>query len=303
MLLNLSHKFNHQPYFLLFLATLFWAGNAIAGKLAVGHVSPFTLTFLRWLVVILILAVVANKRLRQDWSLIRQHLIYLFTLGCIGFALFNNLMYAALTTTSAINVALLQSSLPLFIFILNFIFFRVAATKYQLIGLFVCVLGVLIITTQGRWQLLMQLQFNLGDLVMLVAIAAYGIYSVLLTNKPDLHWLSFIGVLSCSAFVSSIPFAAWEVINQTMIWPDAIGWGIVLYTAAFASLIAQLFWIRSIELIGSNATGLFINLVPLLGSILAILLLDEKFHSYHFFGIVMIVSGVALSQRLEVVRS
>lgn len=302
-MVNYLQKLYNQPYYLLFLGTLFWAGNAIAGKFAVGHVSPFTLTFLRWLVVMLILAVVANKRLRQDWYQLKPHLVYLFVLGSIGFALFNNLMYLALTTTSAINVALLQSSLPLFIFILNFIFFRVAANKYQLIGLLICVLGVLFITTQGRWQALMDLQFNIGDLIMLVAIVAYGLYSVLLTNKPDLHWLSFIGVLSCSAFISSIPFAAWEIVNQTVIWPDLIGWVIVLYTAVFASLIAQLFWIRSIELIGSNATGLFINLVPLLGSILAIVLLDEKFHSYHFFGIVMIVSGVTLAQRFVVTRS
>lgn len=302
-MVNYLQKLYNQPYYLLFLGTLFWAGNAIAGKFAVGHVSPFTLTFLRWLVVMLILAVVANKRLRQDWYQLKPHLVYLFVLGSIGFALFNNLMYLALTTTSAINVALLQSSLPLFIFILNFIFFRVAANKYQLIGLLICVLGVLFITTQGRWQVLMDLQFNIGDLIMLVAIVAYGLYSVLLTNKPDLHWLSFIGVLSCSAFISSIPFAAWEIINQTVIWPNVIGWVIVLYTAVFASLIAQLFWIRSIELIGSNATGLFINLVPLLGSILAIVLLDEKFHSYHFFGIVMIVSGVTLAQRFVVTRS
>ena len=302
-MVNYLQKLYNQPYYLLFLGTLFWAGNAIAGKFAVGHVSPFTLTFLRWLVVMLILAVVANKRLRQDWYQLKPHLVYLFVLGSIGFALFNNLMYLALTTTSAINVALLQSSLPLFIFILNFIFFRVAANKYQLIGLLICVLGVLFITTQGRWQALMDLQFNIGDLIMLVAIVAYGLYSVLLTNKPDLHWLSFIGVLSCSAFISSIPFAAWEIVNQTVIWPDLIGWVIVLYTAVFASLIAQLFWIRSIELIGSNATGLFINLVPLLGSILAIVLLDEKFHSYHFFGIVMIVSGVTLAQRIVVTRS
>lgn len=291
-----------QPYLLLVMATLFWAGNAVAGKFAVGHVSPFTLTFLRWLVVMLILIVMANKRLKQDWQQIRPHLIYLFTLGTIGFALFNNLMYAALTSTSAINVALLQSSLPLFIFVLNFILFRVTTTKYQLIGLLITVLGVLLITTQGRLQVLMSLEFNSGDLVMLVAVVAYGIYSVLLKNKPDLHWLSFIGVLSCSAFVASLPFAAWEIANKTVIWPDQIGWAIILYTAVFASLIAQLFWIRSIELIGSNATGLFINLVPLLGSILAVLLLDEKFHSYHFFGMVMIISGVTLAQRFVVTR-
>ena len=290
-------KLYNQPYYLLFLATLFWAGNAIAGKYAVGHVSPFVLTFLRWLVVVLILSVIARSQLRQDWQKIKPHLVFLFILGTVGFALFNNLMYLALTATSAINVTILQSSMPLFIFILNFILFRVSATRYQLLGLPITVLGVILITTQGKWQVLAGFEFNLGDLIMLTAIFAYAIYSVLIDKKPRLHWLSLISVLSYSAFVSSLPFALWEITNRTAVWPDLTGWMIVIYTAVFASLVSQLLWIRSIELIGSNATGLFINLVPLLGTIMAILLLGEKFHAYHFFGMVMIIGGVTLAQR------
>lgn len=295
----LLQKLGKQPYLLLFMATLFWAGNAVAGKLAVGHVSPFVLTFLRWLVVVTVLLVIARKRLREDWHKIRPHLIYLFVLGAIGFALFNNLMYLALTKTSAINSVILQSSLPLFIFVLNFVFFRVATTKYQLIGLPITLLGVVLIATQGNWAVLLQLEFNMGDLLMIIAVLAYGLYSALLRNKPSLHWLSFIAVLSYAAFITSIPFVAWEVVFETAIWPDLKGGLLVIYTALFASLLAQSFWIRSIELIGSNATGLFINLVPLLGTLLAIVVLGEKFQTFHFFGMVLILGGVWLAQRKE----
>ncbi|MDB4511980.1 DMT family transporter [Arenicella sp.] len=301
--MNALQRIYNQPYYLLLLTTLFWAGNAIAGKFAVGHISPFILTFLRWSVVLIILLVTARQQVRQDWREIKPHLFFLFILGTVGFALFNNLMYLALTATTAINVTILQSSMPLFIFILNFIFFQVSATRYQLLGLPITMLGVILITTQGRWQVLTGLEFNFGDLIMLMAIFAYAIYSVLITKKPKLHWISLISVLSCSAFISSLPFALWEVANHTAIWPNLTGWMIVIYTAIFASLMSQLFWIRSIELIGSNATGLFINLVPLLGTIMAILLLGETFHTYHFFGMTMIIGGVLMAQRAVATKS
>lgn len=301
--MTLQQKIYNQPYFLVVMATLFWAGNAIAGKFAVGHISPFILTCLRWFVVVLILVFIARKQVKNDWPQIKLNLGYLFILGAIGFALFNNLMYLALTTTSAINVTIIQSSLPLYIFILNFILFRVAATKYQIICLPVTVLGVMLITTEGSLDVLIGLDFNRGDLIMLVAVMAYGIYSAMLSKKPDLHWLSFIAVLSCSAFIASLPFAIWEITSERVVWPDSRGWLIVIYTAIFASLIAQSLWIRSIDLIGSNATGVFINLVPLLGTVLAITLLGEQFQFYHLIGMIMIIGGVTLSQRYAGTKS
>ena len=294
----LLQKTYNQPYLLLMMATLFWAGNAIAGKFAIGHVSPFALTFLRWFVVVLIVAVIARRHVQQDWQTLKANFGYLFILGAVGFTLFNNLMYLALTTTSAINVTIIQSSLPFFIFVLNFILFRVFVTKYQLLGFPITLFGVLLITTQGQSEILTSLNFKPGDLIMLIAAIVYGLYSVLLNKKPNLHWLSLIAVLSCSAFVASTPFVVWEIVNQSVVWPDLVGWQIVIYTAIFASLLSQSFWIRSIDLIGSNATGLFINLVPLIGTFLAILLLDEQLQAYHIIGLVMIIGGILLSQRI-----
>ena len=300
--MNGKHFFSwlySQPYLLLFLATLFWAGNAIAGKLAVGHVSPFVLTSLRWLFASAIVIVVSLPQLKRDWQLIRPRLAFLFSLGLIGFTLFNNLMYLALQSTTAMNAAIIQAALPASIFILNFLIYRLRANSHQLIGFPITVIGVTTIIAQGQWQVLTQLRFVVGDLLMLAAITCYGVYSVMLSKKPKIHWLSLITVLAISAFLASVPFVFIEISHQKQLWPDQTGWALVLYTAVFASLCAQVFWIRGLELIGSNAASLFINLVPLLGTFLAILLLGESLHWYHVCGLVLIVGGIMFAQRAE----
>lgn len=286
-----------QPYLLLFLTTLFWAGNAIAGKLAVGHISPFLLTSLRWSLASLVVLPVAYQYLVNDWAVIRKKLIFLFMLGTIGFSIFNNLMYSALQTTTAMNVAIIQAALPASIFVLNFMFYRVSATKYQLLGFPITAIGVVAIVSQGQWQVLSQLTFVVGDVLMLLAITFYGAYSVMLSKKPAIHWLSLISVLSLSALVSSLPFVIFESFNEQIILPDQIGYMVVLYSALCASLLSQVFWIRGIELIGSNAASLFINLVPILGTLLAIALLGETPHWYHMLGLTLIVGGIALAQK------
>jgi drug/metabolite transporter (DMT)-like permease len=286
-----------QPYLLLILATLFWAGNAIAGKLAVGHISPFLLTSLRWLVASVVLLPFALRYLRNDWAQVRSRLIFLFILGAIGFTVFNNLMYSALQTTTAMNVAIIQAALPASIFLLNFAFFRLRATKYQLLGFPITVLGVVAIVAQGQWQVLLELGFVVGDLLMLLAVTCYGIYSVMLNKKPAIHWLSLISVLSISAVAAALPFTVFESLTGGLILPDQTGLLVVLYTALCASLLSQVFWIRGIELIGSNATSLFINLVPVSGTFLAIVLLDETLHWYHVLGLAFIVGGILLAQK------
>lgn len=264
-----------QPYILLFLATLFWAGNAVAGKFSIGHVSPFLLTSLRWLVACIIVVPIAFKILARDLSVVRERLLFLFVLGATGFSVFNNLMYSALQTTSAMNVAIIQAALPASIFLLNFMFYRMSANRYQLLGFPITVVGVITIVSQGQIQVLRELSFVAGDILMLLAITFYGIYSVMLNKKPDIHWLSLICVLSVSAWLVSLPFVALESLNKDLIRPDITGWLMVLYSALCASLLAQVFWIRGIELIGSNAASLFINLVPIWGTIFAIILLGE----------------------------
>jgi drug/metabolite transporter (DMT)-like permease len=294
--MSLLSWFSNRPLILVVLATLFWAGNAIAGKIAVGHISPFLLTSLRWLVALMVLMPFAFNKLKSDWQRVRPRLIVLLLLGTLGFTLFNNLMYSALAFTSAINVAIIQSSLPLFVFVVNAFFFAMAVNKFQAIGFPITLIGVLIVTFQGHVSLLFEQQVNSGDVLMLLAVMAYGVYSVFLSKKPDVHWLSTMTVLASGALIASIPFVIFEGLSGKLVMPDVTGMSVVLYAAIFASIGAQAFWIRSVELIGANATSMFINLVPLFGALLAVIVLGEQLYMFHVIGFSLIVSGIYVAQ-------
>ncbi|MCB1511276.1 MAG: DMT family transporter [Hyphomicrobiaceae bacterium] len=284
---------------LLVLTTLFWGGNAIAGKLAVGVVSPFILTVLRWLLATAILVVIARPHLRRDWPVIRKNLWFLLLLGGLGFSAFNGALYTALKYTTAINVTILQAGMPMVIFALNFVIFRTITHPAQAFGYFITLLGVLITAARGDWRELANLAFNFGDLLMLGAIVVYGGYSVALRNKPQMHWLSFLTVLAAAALIAALPMAAFEIATDTAIWPTGPGaWAIVIYTTVFPSILAQGFFIRGNELLGGNAAGLFLNLVPIFGALLSVLILGEDFRAYHGVALVMVIGGILIAQWL-----
>ena len=286
-----------NPYLLLTATALMWGGNAVAGKLAVDHVSPFLLTFLRWVFACLIILPFAVPHLRKDWPLIKQNLLYLFLLGASGFAIFNNLMYLALNHTSAINVAIEQASMPLIVFVLNYILYKTHVTAFQILGFLITLVGVAITATRGNLFDLAGQSLNFGDVTMLFAIMVYGSYSVFLRRKPEIHLWSFICVLGLSALCTTIPFLIYEIANNQLLMPDLQGWGVVLYAAMFPSIVSQLFWVIGLSIIGSNRGGLFINLVPIFGAILAVIILGEKFQTYHAVGMVLVLGGIALAQR------
>jgi len=287
-----------NPFLLLTLTALLWGGNAIAGKLASGHISPFLLTWLRWVGACLILVIISRKHIKRDFEKIKQHWVFLFLLGAFGFAIFNGLMYLALNHTSAINVAIEQASMPLIVFVLNYLLFKTKVTAYQVIGFIITLIGVAVTVTRGNIFGLGEQPLNIGDIIMIVAITVYGIYSVLLKNKPDIHALSFLCVLGFAALITTSFFVLYEIYSNTLLLPDAQGWGVVLYAAIFPSVLAQLFWILGLEQIGSNRGGLFINLVPIFGAMLAVLILGEQFQTYHAIGLALVLGGIAFAQKL-----
>ena len=284
---------------LLVLTMMFWGGNAVAGKFAVGEISPLILTASRWIIAAVILFACAHRHLARDWSVIRQRLPYLFALGAFGFAAFNAALYTSLKHTTAINVTILQAAMPMIIFALNFLIFHTKIHWAQALGYTVTMFGVLLTASGGNIALLADLALNKGDVLMLIGIVIYAGYSVALRSRPDIHWLSFITVLVGAAAITSIIIASTEVINGTVIWPTSVtAWSVILYTVAFPSLIGQAMYARSVELIGSNRAGLFMNLVPIFGSIFAVLLLGETFHLFHGLALALVVGGIAIAQNL-----
>ncbi len=284
---------------LLTLTTMFWGGNAVAGKFAVGEISPLILTAFRWIIATVVLTAFAHRHLARDWHIIRQRLPYLFALGGFGFAAFNAALYTSLKYTTAINVTILQAAMPMLIFALNFLIFRTQLHWAQALGYTVTLFGVLLTASGGDFALLADLALNKGDVLMLIGIVIYAGYSVALRSRPNIHWLSFITVLVGAAAITSIVIASTEIINGTVIWPTSVtAWSVILYTVVFPSLIGQAMYARSVELIGSNRAGLFMNLVPIFGSIFAVLLLGETFHIYHGLALVLVVGGIAIAQNL-----
>ncbi len=284
-------------YLLLLLTALFWGGNAVAGKLAVGHVSPMVLTMLRWVLGLAILVAIGWQQFRKDWPVAKRHLGFLFVLGAAGFTGFNAVLYSALLHTSAINVSIEQAAMPMVIFLINFLLLSVRVSLAQIAGFLLSLAGVALTASHGDLTRLLQLDVNFGDALMIVAIVLYGGYTVALRWKPPIHWKSLMLVLTASAVVSSIPFVAWEVQVGQAILPDALGWMIVIYTGLFPSLLSQIFYIRGVEMIGANRASLFINMVPIFGLLLSMLILGEAFHAYHAIAIAMVLGGIWLAER------
>ena len=287
---------HRRAYMLLLLTTLFWGGNSVAGKLVVGHVSPMTVVFLRWAIAVLIMLPIGWRHLREDWPVVRRHWLLLGVLGACGFTLFNAIFYTALNYTTAINVSIEQAGIPMLIILANFLLFRLRVSFAQIVGVVLTIAGVILTASHGDPGRLLTLQLNFGDAIMLVAVLCYSAYSVMLRLKPAMHWQSLILTLSIAALITSVPFLIWEIAAGKAVMPDAFGWAITLYIAVGVSVISQVFYIQGNELIGANRAGLFINLVPIFGTLLSVLIVGEDFQFYQAVALVLVLGGIGLAE-------
>lgn len=282
---------------MLTLTTLFWSGNAIAGKLAVGEISPLLLTWVRWTIAALVMGAIARHRIARDWPAIRVRLPYLALMGAVGFTVFNGLFYTGLITTTAINATIIQAAMPMFIFALNLAIFRTSVRALQLVGYALTLLGVAVAAGQGSLAALADLAVAPGDFLIIGASVLYAAYTVSLARKPLMHWQSFLAALLVAASTSAVPLVAVEAMTQHFVPPTTpTAWAIIAYTAIFPSILAQAFYIRGNEILGSNTAGLFLNLIPIMGAILSVLLLGERFQLFHATSLVLVLGGIAMAQ-------
>ena len=284
-------------YICLVVATLCWGGNAVAGKLALGHVSPMMLTFLRWFLAAALIALVSVPQLRKDWPIVRKNLPLLFFYGIVGYTTFNAMLYSAVQYTTAINVAIEQAGIPMLIFLLNFVFFRTGVSLAQCLGFGMTLIGVALTAAHGDLATLLQLGLNRGDGLMLIAVAAYSVYTIFLRWKPPVDWRTLMAIPSLAAALTSLPLLLWEAGRGAAQWPDGEGWIIAFYTAIFASLLAQILYIKGVEAIGANRAGLFINLVPVFGTLLSVALIGERLQLFHVIALVLTLGGIAIAEK------
>jgi drug/metabolite transporter (DMT)-like permease len=282
---------------LLSIAALCWAGNAIVGRLAAGHIPPITLAFLRWSLGFLILLPLAWKHLRRDWPAIRAGLGTLIFLSVTGIAGFNALQYWALEHTQALNTVLLQSAGPLFVAGWALALFGIRLTLAQAAGILLSLTGVLVILLHGDLTTITAVDFNRGGLIFVVALFIFGIYSVVSLKRPAIHELSFTAFTFAGGAAVLIPPLILELMFRPVmqINPTNLLW--VFYVAVFPSTIAYLCYNRGVHLIGANRAAPFFHVVPVFGSVMAIAFLGEQPQAFHFIGFALVVAGVFVASR------
>lgn len=286
-----------QPYLLLTLASLFWAGNIVLARYVAGHVPPITLSCVRWIGSCLLLLPFAWPHLGRDWPTMRQHMPLLLTLSATGYAINNALSYWALQYTEALNALLIQSSGPLFVALWALVLFGIRLTAAQLVGIAISLAGVLVIILRGDLAALASVAFNKGDVMFATALVSFGVYSALMTRRPVTHPLSLIVFTTGAGALMLLPFAIWELALGFRLRFDALSIATMVYATIFPSALAYLFFNRGIVLIGPNRAAPFFHLVPVFGSAMAILFLGEQLRLFHLAGYALVLGGVIIAAR------
>lgn len=282
------------PYFLLTIPPLCWAGNAVVARGIATIVPPISLAFWRWAVAFAILFIFTRRQVKQDWQTALQSWKWMLVLSFLGVTCFNTLLYTAAHSTTAINIALMQITMPAMIILISLVLFRERISPIQLTGVMLSIGGAFVILLRGKWQTLLSMSFVIGDVLMLVAVLCYAFYSVLLRKRPAIHPLSFLTITFGWGTAILLPLYLYELFTVGTFAIGYISVLNILYIAVFPSIVAYFCWNRGIELIGANRAGLFINLTPVFASVLAILLLDEVLRGYHVIGLGLVFAGMVI---------
>ena len=287
----------NQPYLLLCITAACWAGNAIVGRLAAGHIPPVTLSFLRWSLAFFIILPFAWKHLKRDWVAIRGKLVIMILVSVTGIGVFNTLQYWSLEYTTALNTLLLQSAGPLIVAVWSLVLLGVRLTPAQAVGVLLSLAGVLVILTGSDVTALTNIQFNKGDLIFLVALTSFGLYSVLTLKRPAIHGLSFAAFTFGAGSAALIPLLIYELLTRPVVTFDAQNLLTLFYVAVFPSIVAYLCFNRGVQLIGANRAAPFFHMVPVFGAAMAMVFLGEQPHVFHVIGFALVLTGVYIASR------
>ncbi len=286
----------YNAYLLLSIAVFFWGGNVIIARALHNSISAVALSSGRWWLATLIILPFAWRHMQKDWQQIRSHWLIISILGLLGVSLFNTLLYQAAHTTTSTNIALIQTTMPAMIIIMMALFLGEKQRPRAWLGVLVSISGAALVVSRGNWQVFREWSFAAGDLWMLLANFFYGLYSILLRNKPPIHNLSLLGASFIAGSLLLVPLFIRDMSEHTL--PDLTFElsASLLYVAVFPSIISYLFWNRGVELAGASLAGFFICLIPVFTAILAALFLHEQLYWYHIAGLFLILGGFLLFQ-------
>ena len=290
---------NNLAYILLVLTTLFWSGNFIVGKAAsTFEIPPFSLNFYRWLFAGLLLLPFTLKEILNKKNYILENFGFFIILGITSITIFNSTVYYSLYYMQVISGVLMISTIPVWIMFISSILGIEKTNKFQIFGVFLSLLGVLFIITKSDIEVIKNLAFNRGDLIMAIGMFAWALYSALLKKKThQISQIALLEVVIITGLVFLIPIYILEMIFGNQI---VFGKPFILtlsYVVIFPGLASFFFWIKGISIIGANRAGVFLHLMPVFGSIMAIILFNEKFMFYHLLGAIFIIAGITLSNK------
>jgi drug/metabolite transporter (DMT)-like permease len=277
---------------------LFWAGNAVIARFFSNEIPPFTLSFYRWAFALLILLPFAIPYLKGTWPEVRRQWAVILVLGLLGISIFNTVLYLAAQSTTAVNLTLTGSSLPLVTLLFSWLILSDKPKGRQLFGVATSFIGIMVIISDGKFSQLLSLQFNMGDLLMLGAACCWSLYSVILRKHPvHIHPVALLSIL----MITGIPFISILFAIELYVLPtftiDQSGWLAIVYTAIFPSILAYLFWGYGVKQLGPSVAALSYYLLPLFTAALAIPLLGEALYPYHMIGGLLILIGLYFGTR------
>lgn len=280
---------------LLALTMLCWSGSVVVGRAAADLVPPVQFTALRWAGALVIAAPFAWPHLRRDWPALWARRWTVVLLAILGVVAYNILVYRGLHATTAVNALLMQSVMPLAILLANLLLFRERTGTLQMAAIVVSVAGVLTIASGGSMDTLRHLTFNPGDALVLLAVASFAVYSAVLRRRPAVHPLSFLAATFVVGVAVLAPLAVLEHRAGAAIVPGWAALAAVLYACVFASFVATLLYNRGVELVGATKAGQYAHLMPVFGTLLAVVFLNERLHPFHAAGIALIAAGLLMA--------
>ena len=283
----------------LFCATFFWAGNFIIGKAAsINEIPPISLNLYRWLIAWFVLLPFTYKELIKKKKYILKNFGIFIILGMTAVSIFNSALFYSLKFTQVITGVLMISVVPVMIIFFSALLKIEKTNIFQIFGVALSLTGVVFIITKADIEILKNLDFNRGDLTMLIAMFSWSIYSALLKKKKyELSQITLLQVVIGFGVIILIPFYFIDINIGNEIKFDTPFFLILTYVIFFPGLISFFLWIKGVGLIGANRAGVYLHLMPILGAIMAMIIFDEKIMFYHFVGAIFIVSGIFLSNR------
>ena len=282
---------------LLIASSFFWSGNFFSGKVAfLTNLTPFKLSFFRWILALLILLPFTYKQIIIDLDYYRKNIFLMIIISILGVTFFNSFTYISLRSSMVINSTLMASIAPVMMIGFSWLLFRTKTTKLQFAGIILSLIGAFSIILKGNLDNLYNLYFTSGDLWMIAAVISWCLYSVLLKKiDSKTSQLANLEVMIIIGIVFITPFYIFESVNSTFLPSSQLDFVIISYVAVFASIVAFFSWNKGVSIIGPNRASLFLHLIPVFSAVWAITFLDEKFAFFHIIGVIFILSGIILS--------